>query len=62
LENFFDIKFRLWHEHKIDPNWLESLPFYEYQIWLDKLNAAIEQENADKQTEEGVKQLFNLTR
>ena len=52
----------MWHEHKIDPDWLESIPFYEYQIWLDKLNAAIEQENAEKQSEGGVKQIFNLTR
>jgi hypothetical protein len=62
LENFFEIKFRLWKEHGLDPVWVESIPFYEYQIWLDMLNDAIDKENTERQTEEGVKQLFNLTK
>ncbi len=61
LENFFDIKFRLWYEHKVDPSWLESIPFYEYQIWIDKLNDTIEKENAEAQAEGGVTQLFSFT-
>ena len=61
LENFFDIKFRLWYEHKIDPDWLESIPFYEYQIWIDKLNDTIEKKNTEAQAESGVTQLFNFS-
>ena len=50
----------MWREHGIDPEWLESIPFYEYQIWLNKLNDTIEAENAEAQNEGGMKQVFNL--
>jgi hypothetical protein len=62
LENFFDIKFRLWREHRLDPVWIESLPYYEYQIWLEKLNKSIEKENADRMSESGQVQVFNFTK
>jgi hypothetical protein len=62
LENFFDIKFRLWKEHGLDPEWIETIPFYEYQIWIDKLNAVIEVENAEAQSKDGLKQIFNFTK
>ena len=60
LENYFDIKFRLWNEHKLDPNWIESIPFYEYQIWLEKLNAAIEKQNRRTMEESGKQEVFNF--
>lgn len=62
LENFFDIKFRLWKEHGLDPEWVESIPYYEYQIWIDKLNSAIELENAENQAAGGLTQLFSFTK
>jgi hypothetical protein len=62
LENYFDIKFRLWKEHELDPEWIESIPYYEYQIWIQKLNKVIEQENADSQAKGGLKQVFNFTK
>jgi hypothetical protein len=62
LENFFDIKFRLWKEHGLDPEWVESIPFYEYQIWIDKLNSAIELENSENQAAGGLTQLFSFTK
>ena len=62
LENYFEIKFRLHNEHSVDMIWLESIPFYEYQIFLDKLNSAIELENAEIQAGDGVKQLFSFTK
>jgi hypothetical protein len=62
LGNYFDIKFRLFDEHGVNMDWLESIPFYEYQIFLDKLNDSIEKENAEIQAGEGVKQLFSFTR
>ena len=60
LENFFDIKFRLWNEHKLDPNWIESIPFYEYQIWLEKLNVAIEKQNRQVMEESGKQEVFSF--
>ena len=60
LENFFDIKFRLWNEHKMDPGWLESIPFYEYQIWLDKLNDSIEKENKKALADSGKSEIFSF--
>jgi hypothetical protein len=62
LENFFDIKFRLWNEHGLDPNWVETIPYYEFQIWLDKLNKAIEEKNAEAQIDGGMKQVFSFSR
>ena len=62
LENYFDLKFRLWNEHKVDPAWLESIPFYEYQIWLEKLNEAVERENKKKLDESGKTEVFSFSK
>jgi len=60
LENYFDIKFRLWREHGIDPTFLESLPFYEYQLWIEKINESIEIESQEDMESKGFKQVFSL--
>jgi hypothetical protein len=60
LENFFDIKFRMWKEHGLDPNWIETIPFYEYQIWIDKLNLYIEKENKQTMEDSGQVEVFNF--
>jgi hypothetical protein len=62
LENYFDLKFRLWREHGLNPEWIESIPFYEYQIWIEKLNQSIEKENQESLEESGQKQLFKFTK
>lgn len=46
----------------MDPEWLESIPFYEYQIWIDKLNDVIELQNQEALEGEGKKQLFSFNR
>ena len=60
LANFFDIKFRLWHEYRLDPEWVEGIPYWEYQLWIDKLNDAIEKQNQEAMTDGGKVQVFNL--
>jgi hypothetical protein len=60
LENYFDIKFRLWYEHEADPEWIEKIPFYEYQIWIEKLNVSIEKENKRMMEESGKQEVFNF--
>jgi len=60
LENFFDVKFRLWNEHGLDPDWVERIPYYEYQIWIDKLNLAIEVDNQEVLADSGKKTVFSL--
>ncbi len=62
LENYFDIKFRLWREHAINPDWLESIPFYEYQIWIDKLNDSVEKENKKRLAESGQVEVFSFSK
>ena len=62
LENFFDLKFRMWKEHGLDPEWVEKIPYYEYQIWLDKLNLAIEKENKEALEESGKTEVFRFTK
>jgi len=61
LTNFFDIKFRLWEEFKLSIDHLEKLPFYEYQIFIDKLNEKIEKENNQKEQGDLV-EAFSLTK
>ena len=52
----------MWKEHGLDPNWIESIPYYEYQIWIDKLNQAVERENREALEELGKKELFNFSK
>jgi hypothetical protein len=61
LENYFELKFRLWKEHEVNPEWIESIPFYEYQIWIEKLNIFIEKENKKSLNESGKTELFNFS-
>jgi hypothetical protein len=61
LENYLDLKFRLWKEHGLDPGWIESIPFYEYQIWIEKLNLYIEKENKKAMEESGKSELFSFS-
>jgi hypothetical protein len=60
LENFFDLKFRLWKEHGLDPEWVEGIPYYEYQIWIDKLNLAIDADNQEVLTDSGKSTVFSF--
>ena len=62
LENFFDLKFRMWKEHGLDPDWIEKIPYYEYQLWIDKLNQAVEKENKEILEESGKKELFSFSK
>ena len=62
LENYFDLKFRLWNEHKLDPEWIEKIPYYEYQIWLEKLNRVVEKENKEAQEESGQNEVFSFSK
>jgi hypothetical protein len=52
----------MWKEHGLDPNWIESIPYYEYQMWIDKLNQSVEKENREALEESGKKELFNFSK
>jgi hypothetical protein len=52
----------MWKEHGLDPNWIESIPYYEYQIWIDKLNDAVDKENTEALSEAGQIELFNFSK
>jgi G:T-mismatch repair DNA endonuclease (very short patch repair protein) len=52
----------MWKEHGLDPNWIESIPYYEYQMWIEKLNQAVERENRESLEESGKKELFNFSK
>ena len=56
------IKFRLFYEHGVDMNWIESIPYYEYQIFLDNINKKIEAENMEAQSADGLKQVFSFSK
>ena len=46
----------------MSPDWLESIPFYEYQIWLDKLNDAVEKENKQRLADSGQVEVFSFSK
>ena len=52
----------MWHEHGLDPEWIEKIPYFEYQIWLDKLNKAVERENKESLEKSGKVELFNFSK
>lgn len=52
----------MWKEHGLDPDWVEKIPYYEYQIWIDKLNQAVEKENKEALEEAGKKELFSFSK
>jgi G:T-mismatch repair DNA endonuclease (very short patch repair protein) len=52
----------LWFEHRLDPDWVEKIPYYEYQIWLQKLNVEIEKENREAQENSGQSEVFNFSK
>jgi hypothetical protein len=60
LSNYFDIKFRLWEEYKLSIEFLEKLPFYEYQLFIDKLNEKIETQNK-KISQGDMEEAFSFT-
>jgi len=62
LDNFFDIKFDLWNKHNVDPEWVEKLPFYEYQLWIEKINESTEDKNKKNTEKSGKKEAFSFGR
>jgi len=54
------IKFDLWHKHQVNQDWLESIPFWEYQDFLKKLNFAIEDKNKKNVEKSGMKEAFSF--
>jgi hypothetical protein len=43
------------------PDWIETLPYWEFQLWIDKLNEHIEKKNSENSSGDGKVQVFNLT-
>jgi G:T-mismatch repair DNA endonuclease (very short patch repair protein) len=56
------LKFRLWNEHKLDPEWIEKIPYYEFQIWLDKINKSVEKQNKENMEDAGQSEVFNFSK
>lgn len=56
------MKFRMWKEHGLDPEWVEKIPYYELQIWIDKLNKAVDKENKEALEESGKKEVFSFSK
>jgi hypothetical protein len=61
LDNYFDIKYKLAQDHNISFSELEKLPYFEFQIILDKINKDIENKNNKiLEDKEGVVPIFNF--
>jgi len=61
LDNYFDIKIRFAKDHNISFTELEKLPYFEFQIILEKINKEIEERNKKiTQENEGMVPLFNF--
>ena len=61
LDNYFDIKYKFSRDFNISFSELEKMPYFEFQIILDKINEDIEERNKKiLQDKEGVVPIFNL--
>ena len=61
LENFFDKKLKFAKIHNIAFSEIENLPYWEFQILLDKINEVIEKDNERiLKEEEGLVPIINL--
>lgn len=61
LDNYFEIKRKLAKDHNISFSELEKLPYFEYQIILEKINTEIEEKNKKIMKEkDGMVPIFNL--
>jgi hypothetical protein len=61
LDNYFEIKLKFAKDYNIPFSELEKLPYFEYQILLEKLNKEIEEKNKRIVKEkDGMVSLFNL--
>lgn len=63
LDNYFEIKRKLAKDHNISFSELEKLPYFEFQIILEKINREIEERNKKIIKEkDGLVPIFNLTK
>jgi hypothetical protein len=61
LDNYFDIKYKFSRDFNISFSELEKMPYFEFQIILDKINEDIEERNKKiLQDKDGVVPIFNL--
>ena len=61
LDNYFDIKYKFSRDFNISFSELERMPYFEFQIILDKINEDIEENNQKiLQEKDGVVSIFNL--
>ena len=61
LDNYFEIKLKFAKDHNISFSELEKLPYFEFQILLNKLNKEIDENNKRiTQEKEGLVPIFNF--
>jgi hypothetical protein len=61
LDNYFEIKLKLAKDHNISFSELEKLPYFEFQILLNKLNKEIDEKNKKiTQEKDGLVPIFNF--
>ena len=61
LDNYFEIKLKLAKDHNISFSELEKLPYFEFQILLNKLNKEIDENNKRiTQEKDGLVPIFNF--
>ena len=61
MDNYYEIKLKFARDHNISFTETENLPYFEFQIMLEKINNEIEEKNKKLQKEnEGLVPIFNL--
>jgi len=48
LDNYYELRFRLWEEFKMSPDIFERMPYFEFYDIIERLNAKIESINKSR--------------
>ena len=48
LDNYYEIRFRLWEEFGMSPNIIEKMPYFEFYDLIERMNDKIESINKER--------------
>lgn len=61
LDNYYDLRFRLWEEHDLSPEVFEKWPYFEFYDLIERLNKKIELMNKER-GDGDLKEIFSFSK